>query len=361
MQVRVSFFLAALAVLLTGCLPSSCRREESRALFPSDSLSREVAALVQPDTLRPAWRAGADKLDGLAHPRTLLFAPDGSLYVSDVESSRLYVLSSEGRFLRSFELPEVKYPYLAGFKQDTLLIFSPDARKILFVRNDRVARSIDTPADLPGADALQYVTASDRGIFFKTVGADREGYVVSLQDDGEIVDGEVLYGPFWRHAGLLRLWGDTLVSLSGYRPVVDLVYPGSHVDTLALLGFDSPMLARSRSFALGRIDQGPLLSSSASAVGDRLFVLNLRPGWLQVDLYDRTGRLRDVLVQQDPGFDRNFYPVDLAVRRSDSGDYLIAVAVSTPPEIRAYRWQPPAILSPAAPAGSIDPSTGERP
>ena len=109
---------------------------------------------------------------------------------------------------------------------------------------------------------------------------------------------------------------------------------------MALLGFDSPMLRRTFAFRQGDARQAPLLSSSAAPAGDRLFVLNMRPGWLRLDVYDRAGRLQHVLVEADPAYNKQFYAIDLAVRMLDGGGYQIAIAVVEPvPEIRLYRWE----------------------
>ena len=68
----------------------------------------------------------------------------------------------------------------------------------------------------------------------------------------------------------------------------------------------------------------------------------MRPGWLRLDVYDRAGRLQHILVQPDPAFDTDFYPIDLAVRRSEAGRYEIAIAVVKPaPAVKLYHWQAP--------------------
>jgi hypothetical protein len=114
-------------------------------------------------------------------------------------------------------------------------------------------------------------------------------------------------------------------------------------DTLSLVGFDSPMLARSHSFMRGDIHEAPLLSASAAPVGDRLFVLNMRPGWLQVDVFGRDGRLRKRLVQSTREYQSAFFPQDIDVRRTGKG-YEIAVILSEPsPEIRVLQWIPDAV------------------
>jgi hypothetical protein len=103
------------------------------------------------------------------------------------------------------------------------------------------------------------------------------------------------------------------------------VNPDGAIDTMSLVGFDSPMLARSRSFVLGQIDDAPTLISSATVFEDIFFLLNLRPGVLRIDLFNRSGRLIHILEReyQNP---TTFTPTDLAVQRVDSNRVRIAVS-----------------------------------
>ena len=325
--------------MLAGCLPSSCARTESRVLMPADSLSRQVAAGVVPDTLRPAWQAEASEAVPMAFPRTVSFGPDGRLYVADAERNVVFVFSGEGALLEEWAWEGLAVPYLAGRRADTLVVFSPEAHRLDFVVGGALERSVPTPAALPRGP-LQYAAATDSALFFKVDGDDFDGYLARLDERGGIATQLSLPGPPWRHAGLLRAWGDSLLSLAGYRPVVDVLAPGATaLDTLALVGFDSPMLARSYAYILGETHAPPLLTSAAAPAADRLFVVNLRAGWLRLDVYDRQGRLQAVLVQEDPQYNRQFFPMDVAARRTAAGTYEIAVVAPKPtPQIRFYRW-----------------------
>ena len=330
---------ALIALLLTGCLPS-CQPRQSNALFPSDSLSRQIAAETPVGTLRLVWQAGTAEVPGMEHPRTALFGPDGRLYVSDTAQDRIFVFGPDGSLSEELALPAFQHPYLAGFRADTLLVFNPAAGRIDFVSQGAVRRTIDLPVRAPEG-AFQYVAVSDSAVYLKTIAEGEEGSLVVLDEGGKVLRTEILEGPYWRYAGGLRVQDDTLYSLSGYRPVVDVLAPGAPLDTLALVGFDSPMLARSRQFVLGQVDEAPLLTASAVPVGDSLFVLNVRPGWLRVDVYDRQGRLRRILTQENPEFDRAFYPMDLAVRQSGPGIYDFAVisAGGDLPRVWLHRWR----------------------
>ncbi len=335
---------------LAGCLPSSCQREAPRALMPADSLSRQVAEATPADTLRRLWQATGIEGHVLAYPRTVRFGPGGRVYVSDVERNSIFAFSEEGAFVREVRHAALAAPYLIGWRGDTLLAFSPFEMRVDFFVEGAHVDSLHVPVELPEDAPLAWAAADSQFVYVKVLSGDTEGggRLVQVDRRGRRVAARALPGPSWRRAGMLRLWGDTLVSLSGFRPVADL-FPRDlrqapeQIDTLALVGFNSPMLARSRAYLTGEADRPPLLTESAAASGDRLFVLNLRPGWLQVDVFDRAGRLERRLVQKGgPQLNRNFYPRDLAVRRRADGSYLLAAAFTDPqPMVELYRWTPP--------------------
>lgn len=349
--VPISPALVALLVLLSGCLPYSCRNEESTVLTPADSLSRTIAAEARADTLDLLWSVA----EPLEHPRTVRFGTRAeSLFVSDVERNVVFLFDTHGALLREIETVEV--PYIAGVRDDTLAVFSPAELIVQFIADGQAVRQVAILDDDRPNSSLVYVALGD-DIFYKRVAPDAAGFIDRLDRSGSRFERYPLEGPYWRHAGLLKTWGDTLVSLSGFRPVVDLVAPNqSHarpadergagasnrnhaaVDTLALRGFDSPMLARSRSFMLGDISEAPLLTSSAAASGPYLFAINIRAGWMQIDVFDRQGRLQRRLVERNPGYRKSFFPQDLDVHRENDGSYLLAVALSESPELRMYRW-----------------------
>lgn len=338
---RHSAFALLLLVGLAGCLPSSCQRQRSRALLPADSLSRQFAEALPVDTLRPVWTTSGTEAVPLGYPRTLAFAGD-QLLVSDAETNAIVALSEDGTPDQMWADADLDVPYLAGLRGDTVVVYSPGAERIDLLVDGRSVRQVPLP-DLP-EDALRYVGATDEALYLKVLREDEPSYLARLDQQGRIAERIALPGPHWRHAGLLRAWGDSLLSLAGYRPVVDVLPPGaSRTDTLALYGFDSPMLPNSRLFLTGEEYEPPLLTASASPTGDRLFVLNMRPGWLRIDVFDRQGQLQHRLVEPNPrqraGSD--FFPIDLAVRRADDGAYQMAVAVVKPePHVSLWRWDP---------------------
>lgn len=325
-------------IFLSGCLPTACQRRESRALFPADSLSRARAENTPIDTLALVWETNGNIDEPLEYPRTVLFGENGNIYASDVQANKIYEFLPSGILNQTYESSLFSFPYLVGMQGDTLMVLNPDVQRIDFMREGRPVNQVQLPTDGPENQRLQYVTIGAESIYYKVIGDDAPGYIAKLDLNGNVSQKTELNGPMWRHAGMLRLWGDTLISLSAYRPVVDIVTPGGQLDTLQLAGFDSPMLARSRAFILGDIDEPPLLIPSAAIANDQLYALNMRPGWLRIDQFDRSGQLTRRLVQNTPSFSKAFYPIDLDVRVApDSTIELAVLFVEPEPRLSLFR------------------------
>ncbi|MEZ4702231.1 MAG: hypothetical protein R2834_17995 [Rhodothermales bacterium] len=334
-----TFFFLVTTLTLAGCLPSSCNRTESRALFPSDSLSRAIAEATPVDTLVQVWDTGGPEARPFEYPRTVFFDAAGRLFLSDAEANTIHAFDDGGQPLYQVTDDEFPVPFLAGIAGDTLAVFSPSRREVRLMVGERVVATVPTPADASSRQQLQYAAYGPGGVYVKILGESFDNFAGRLDETGRVTERWPLEGPIWRYAGKMLAQGDTLLSACGYRPVMDRFLPAARRDTLALVGFDSPMLARSRLFMLGDQYDPPLLTASFAVAGDRLFVLNIRPGWLWIDAYDRTGRLERQLVQPSPSFAKSFYPVDLAVR-PDGDDYEIAVAFVEPqPRLALYRWR----------------------
>ena len=292
------------------------------------------------DTLSLVWEASGNLDEPFEFPRTVRYGPEGRLYIVDAQSGRIFVYLPAGLLEHVYMASEGSTPFVAGLRGDTLLLFDPVMHRIEFVHEGRMVSHVAFP-EPPSTAALQYAAGDPAWLYHKVLDVEATGFIGVFDDRGREHRRVTLPGPQWRHAGLLRVWGDTLLSLCAYRPVADLVLPGGGLDTLALVGFDSPMLARSRAFVAGEISEPPLLSPSAAPVGDRLFVLNLRPGWLRVDVFDRAGRLTHRLVQQDPAYREDFYPIDIDGRRTEDGAYELAVVFVKPePHLSVFRWRP---------------------
>ncbi len=337
------FVLVGVAAIFTlaisGCLPSSCNRAESRAVTPADSTSRSLAAEMPVDTLSLVWSSGGPAEAVFNYPRTLLFDDEGSLWVSDSGTNTVIRFGATDDSVEIFESELFTYPYLAGSTRDSVFVFSAGRQRLQAIVGREIKDILATPSP-PKAGLLQYVHVTPKGdMFVKLLGNDFEPFVARLGRDGEEIWRHELDRPLWTLAGNLRSWGDTLLSLRGYQPSIDLLRQDGSADSLRLTGFDSPMLARTRLFAAGSIDQPPMLSAGASSRQDELFVLNMRPGWLRVDVYDRGGRLKAILTQPDPGFNKQFYPTDIAVSQGD-GTTDIAISVVEPhPRVDRYRWR----------------------
>lgn len=346
-------------LFLTGCLPYSCHRETNKAVFPSDSLSRQIARDVPADTLEHVWASAGTEANSLEYPRTVRFLADGQLAVSDAERNSLFRFDGDGLLEREVVDEAFDVPYLVGTREDTLLVFNAGADRVDWVAEDRRLSSRSFSIDRPAPETLVYMVATDTSVFAKVVGEETESFIARLDDEGRPEARALLEGPHWRHAGFLRLWGDSLVSLSGFRPVVDLLpatfRESARPDSLALVGFDSPMLERSYAFAQGDVSKAPLLTPAAAPVGNLLFVLNLRPGWVQVDAYDRSGRLQHRLIERHETGDQNFYPLALDARRTDEG-YEFAVTLRSPePRLEVFRWQPSELRAKASLSAEEEP------
>ncbi|HLE57037.1 MAG TPA: hypothetical protein VJB15_08140, partial [Rhodothermia bacterium] len=90
----------------------------------------------------------------------------------------------------------------------------------------------------------------------------------------------------------------------------------------------SPMLARGRAYSLGSIDEPPLMISGVHVAQDDLYVINVRPGILRLDVFDPNGRLVRVLQFEEPE-PSGFTPVDLVVGSQGDSSYVIVASVSS--------------------------------
>lgn len=340
--VRMLLLFSLLTV--AGCLPYSCQREADRALFPSDSVSRQIAQNIPSDTVQVRDTIRGRSQRALQYPRTVRFLEGGRLAVSDVERNSVFLFARDGTLQREIGDEDFAVPYLIGHRGDTLVVFNAETDRVDLVTEDGRLAERSRPIERPAPETLVYMLATDTSLYAKVVGREVGAEILRIGQQGDALARADLEGPYWRRAGFLRVWGDSLLSLSGFRPVVHTLprfFPdGATPDSLTLLGFDSPMLERSHAYATGDVSNPPLLAASAAPLGDTLFVLNLRPGWVQLDTYNRKGRLQRRLVEPHDTGDSNFYPVDLDVRATEDG-YLFAVAVRSPePQVRLLRWQP---------------------
>ena len=321
-------------VFVAGCLPSS-QRASDRSLLPSDSASVALAASVPADSLALVWSVTPP----LALATGVAWTGD-TLAVVETQQGAVWRFSPAGDALGSAPLAAGQFPYLAGTDGGEVVALARGADRLVW----STGRSLAVPA---GATAA---FVRDALVLVRTGGGDTgtPGAVVRLDPQtGRETARHRLAGAPWRAAGYLRAWGDTVLALSGYRPVADVwtARAGARLDTLALAGFDSPLLARSAAFGRGDADQPPLLAASAAALGDSLYVLNLRDDHVRVDVYGRDGRLVQVLA--GPRAPPETVPMDLAIRRVGGAVEIAVVAPrpaglgqSSAARLSLFRWTP---------------------
>lgn len=334
---RRPVILLALLGLLSACRPFG--RSESSDLMPSDSLSRKIAVQVPIERLERLWISASVPNDEMIHPQTVRFGPEEQIYISDVEQNRVFIYDLNGRRVGQIASPDFKYPYLAGFKGDTVLVLNRGLNRLEYYKNGNKVHVVSVPTG-----PMTYVLYHKNQYYFKATGGDDtyQGFMARMNPDGRIGWPSAKFSKkrFWRYAGNLRMWGDRPMSLSGFRPVVDFLRPDGGLDTLKLTGFDSPMLRQSRAFLIGDEWNPPLLTSSAVALDSSLFVLNLRAGWLRIDRYDEKGRLRQVAETPKPQYQKNWTPMDMDVKLLPDGRLIFAVAYHEPtPSVRLYQWR----------------------
>ena len=337
------FGLLAALLVLTGCLPGT-GGDDDRSLAPADSASIAVADAAEVDTLTLAWTARAPDGAPLLHPTSLGWLADGRIAVVETQGGAIRLFGPEGADAGRIDLPDASYPYFAGAAGDTVAVLARGTGRIVWASDEGLLDSLDL-----GEGAVAARAASPR----EAVAVRRGGGTTEEPARLDVVapDGSVLRStPLpvdWRAAGFVRTWGDTLVALSGYRPVVDLV-TARGPDTLALRGFTSPQMARSAQFMRGDVDQPPLLTSSADAVGDALYVLNLRGDHVRIEVYGRDGRLQRALVSPRPWSPLQHVPIDVGARRAADGALEFAVLMqrsagllqSGDAYLALYRWSP---------------------
>lgn len=318
------------ALVLAGCLPGS-QRDNTRALTPADSLAAAIAEAVPAEDLREVWTTPLGEIT--PHPTGIAWLrPDSAearLAVVETQVGGIHLLGADGEVEGMWGVGgETTYPYLAGVLGDTVAVFSRGAERLDWVTAGGVARSLPVPEGATGAlvdrrgDRQRVVARVGGGI------SELPAALVALDaSGGEVSRHTIRTG--WRASGFVRAWGDSVLALSGYRPVADVLTPGSRageaLDTLAFAGFDSPLLVRSYQFMAGEVKEPPLLSSASRALGNDLYVLNLRAERVRVDVYGRDGRLRRVLQGPVPTLEDgqpttlDVYPTDLDVRQTANG------------------------------------------
>ncbi len=285
-----------------------------------------------PDTLVHLWTSSAE----LQFPRSVAIR-DSNVFVGDVETASIIRFNLDGAATATISEPDWSYPYLAGVDARNLYVYLPSQARI-----DALNRLTSETTHIRTYDAgelgLSYASADSTLAARKLLPKESPGRLDLFRNRVDSASTIALDAPQWTFAGALLVDSDTVYSLRGYHPSIDVFTSRGLVQQRQLSGFDSPMLARAYNFRKGESDKPPLLSSDAALANDRFFVLNIRPGWLRVDVYSRGGSLQAILVEPNPSFGKHYYPTGVDVL-FDRGRYLIAVSYKEPePSVRLFAW-----------------------
>ena len=318
----------------------------------ADSASVQFAETVPVDSLELGWEASARPDDPMPLPTTLAWIGEGDaakIAVVETQEASIRVFTASGRVSRHIDTGggATSYPYLAGVRGDSAVVLERGTHRLAFVPLDSsgVVRRIPVP------DSAAAAIATDSAVYVRTGGGSEmhPAFLLRLDARGRVTETHPFTGSPWRATGFLRAWNGRILALSGYRPVVDVLTPGmapaAPLDTLALGGFSSPELMRSAQFMRGDVEQPPLLTSTAAALGERLFVVNMRDDHVRIDVYDAAGRLERILVQRKPWTTLAYIPVDMDVREV-GGTVEFAVLMQRPSgliqqadsRVLLYRW-----------------------
>jgi hypothetical protein len=314
--------LALALWLLSGCSPFGSS-SEPKDLFPADSVSRQIAEAIAPETLELLIRIEPDTATFFG---SMQIGPDSLIWIGDLSDRSIRRFTLGGEEMTAIRSPEIQYPYLAGRSGSTSFIFDVGTESLLRVESAHFVDRIALPARAGGLSLSRFVSVVGEHMYVKDTGS-RDNATLAVSSLGGPPVRVKLPGQPWRYHGVLKTWGQRMVGVSSFRPILYFFDSFARLDSMSLVGFDSPMLARSRAFALGEVSDPPLLISSFSAVANRLFVLNVRPGILRIDEYDETGRLMRAFQREAP-VPESYTPVDL-IALPDSSRGLLFFVIST--------------------------------
>lgn len=319
MKFRSEALLLIASAVLWGCSPFG-QKSEPKELFPADSVSRAIAQSVVVETLVLNYRldAGED-----AYFSTILLGPDTTLWLGDLGRHAIRRFTYAGDELESID--GFSFPYLIALAGDTATVYDAGLNRVVTVGDSPVG------LDLPPVDGEQtalsrQVSVADGAVYVKDAGKPSAALYRIESRSNELL--AALPGPSWHHHGVLRSWQGKVLSVSSYRPIVYTFDPDVGLDSMRLQGFDSPMLARVRAYTLGSIKELPLMISGVFGSADELYVINVRPGILRLDVFDSSARLTRVLQFEEPQ-PTGFTPVDLVVRSEGDSTYAFVASVST--------------------------------
>ena len=319
MSSRGNALLFIACATLSACSPFG-RKSEPKELFPADSLSRSIAQAISPDTLILNYRmdGGED-----SYFSSILFGSDTVVWVSDLGRHSIRRFTLGGAELDP--ITGFAFPYLVGERSDTVAVYDAGLNRLVSVFDTAFSLALPQVVSETAALARQ-VSILDGVAYLKDAAG--PGAVLYRLTGPSVETVTALPGATWRHHGVLKPWRGKLASFSSYRPIVYTFDPTSGLDSMRLTGFDSPMLARGRAYSLGSIDEPPLMISGVHVAQDYLYVINVRPGILRLDVFDPNGRLVRVLQFEEPE-PSGFTPVDLVVGSEGDSSYVIVASVSS--------------------------------
>ena len=320
-------------ILLAGSLFAACfpfgDRSEPSELFPSDSVSRAIAVKIIPETLELLNRV---EPDAAAFFGSIQLGPDSLIWVGDLSTSSIRRFTLAAEELPPIRSGEIAYPYLAGRSGSSSFVYDVGTEMLLRLDGENVEATWSLPTRTGGLSLSRFVSVLNGYSYVKDAGS-LDHATMAVSRLGEAPVRTRLPGKPWRYHGILRAWGDRMAGVSSFRPVLYFFDPSAQLDSMSLKGFNSPMLARSRAFELGEVADPPLMISSFSTIGERLFVLNVRPGTLRIDEYDAAGTLQQVFQREAPE-PESFTPIDLLALPNVAG-HLTFYVLSTSTEYGA--------------------------
>jgi hypothetical protein len=313
---RTNTLLVVVGLCVSGCLPFG-NRSEPTELFPADSVSRQIAEEIEPLALEIVFRL---EPDSAAYFGSIQRGPDSLIWIGDLYAEKIHRFTESGDWRPAIRSPELKYPYLSGGDADTVYVYEASDETLLGIHQETVVRHETLPVRVSAMNLSRSVLVFGGALYVKDTGS-LEGATLAISSSPGRSAGLVrvrLPGPSWHYHGIMRPWLGQAAAASGYQPQIYLFSPSAGTDSLRLRGFDSPMLARSRAFALGEVEEPPLMISSISPVDSSLYVLNVRPGVVRIDEYDVKGLLTRVFEWSAPE-PESFTPVDMLVTTDEEG------------------------------------------
>jgi hypothetical protein len=340
---------------LAGCLPFG-NQSEPTELYPADSLSKRLAADIESTPLRIDFRLEPDTASYFA---SMQLGPDSTVWIGNLASGSIDRFTLAGQPLESIRHTEMTYPYLSGAVDSTVYVYDAGSERLITVNHGVVDDVRDLPVRAGAMNLARSIAVFGNHVYVKDTGRGDAATltVLTRSDPTSLPNRTRLRGEAWRYHGVMRPWNGRITGSSAFQPVLYMFQPSWPVDSLRLKGFDSPMLARSRAFALGDVSDPPLMISAFSASGANLFVLNVRPGTIRIDEYDAKGVLQRIFewIAPEP---EAFTPVDLLTIKQPAEDPVFFV-VSTAAEYGAlsldYRSRFDR-LTPVSEAQTTDPS-----